>query len=107
MAKSDPPINGSNECNVRVNIISWNIKGANHVIKRNRVLSHLRTMDVNIAFLQETHLKNTDHNRLYKGWVGQVYHSYYQDRSRGLLSLLIKTHHSLYKIFMQIIKVDQ
>ena len=35
--------------NITVNCISWNTKGLNHIIKRNRVLSHLRSLDVNIA----------------------------------------------------------
>lgn len=71
-----------------MNCISWNTKGVNHIIKRNRVLSHLRRLDVDIAFLQETHLMTSDHNRLCKGWVGQLYHSNYQCKSRGAAILV-------------------
>ena len=51
--------------NITVNCISWNTKGLNHINKRNRVLSHLRSMDFNVAFLQETHLRSSDHNSNY------------------------------------------
>lgn len=80
----------SNDDNIVVNCISWNTRGINHIVKRNRVLSHLKTLDVNIAFLQETWLRTSDHCRLRKGWVGQVYHSNYQDKSRGAVILINK-----------------
>ena len=76
--------------NITVNCISWNTKGLNHIIKRNRVLSHLRSLEVNIAFLQETHLRTSDHNRLRKGWVGQLYHSIFEGKSRGAAILINK-----------------
>ena len=74
--------------NITVNCISWNTKGLNHINKRNRVLSHLRSLDVNIAFLQETHLRTSNHNRLRKVWVGQLYHSIFEGKSRGAAILI-------------------
>lgn len=67
---------------------SWNCKGLNQPIKRSKVLKHL---GVHIAFLQETHLKPSDHTRLRKRWVGQVYHSSFQSRSRGVAILIHKS----------------
>lgn len=70
---------------------SWNCNGLNQPIKRSKVLGHLRHLGVHIAFLQETHLKPSDHTRLRKRWVGQVYHSSFQSRSRGVAILIHKS----------------
>uniref|UniRef100_A0A8C2XNR7 Endonuclease/exonuclease/phosphatase domain-containing protein n=1 Tax=Cyclopterus lumpus TaxID=8103 RepID=A0A8C2XNR7_CYCLU len=35
---------------------SWNVKGVNNPVKRQRVMSHLQQLTVDVAFLQETHL---------------------------------------------------
>lgn len=83
-------LNWSNDDNITVNCISWNTKGVNHIVKCNRVLSHLRSLDGNIAFLQETHLRTSDHNRLHKRWVGQLHHSNHQDKSRGAAILIMQ-----------------
>lgn len=37
---------------------SWNVKGMNHPAKRSKVRSHLKTLNSDIMFLQEAHLKN-------------------------------------------------
>lgn len=44
--------------------VSWNVKGLNGPVKRDRVFSHLRQLKTEIAFLQETHLTTTDHHKL-------------------------------------------
>lgn len=63
----------------------------NHPLKRKRVLTHLHQLKVDIVFLQETHLKISDHLRLRTRWVGEVYHSKFQSKSRGT-ALLISKH---------------
>lgn len=70
--------------NVGLNIISWNVKGLNHPVKRKKVMTHLKQFNAGIAFLQETHLKNSDHSRLRTGWVGQLFHSSFESKSRGV-----------------------
>ncbi len=42
---------------------SWNVKGLNHPVKRSKVLSHLKSMNTDIIFLQETHFKNDSHSK--------------------------------------------
>ena len=44
-----------------IRFLSWNVKGEGHPIKRSRVLSHLKPLKTDIAFIQETHMCNTDH----------------------------------------------
>lgn len=71
-------------------IISWNVKGLNQANKRKRVLSHLKHLDAGIAFLQETHLLNRDQLRIRKDWVGEMFHSQFNYKSRGVAILIHK-----------------
>lgn len=76
---------------------SWNVKGLNQPVKRNKVLHHLQSMGIDIAFLEETHLKTDNHSLLYKRWVGQIYHSHFSCKARGT-AILTNRCHSLYQI---------
>lgn len=73
-----------------VNILSWNVKGLNHMVKRKKVLSHLQHLGVGIAMLQETHLRIRYHLRIHKDWVGQMFHSKFDSKSRGAAILIHK-----------------
>lgn len=73
-----------------VNIISWNVKSLNHPVKRKKFLSHLSQLNVGIAFLQETHLRICDQSRLRGTWIGQLYHSSFNNKSRGAAILINK-----------------
>ena len=70
--------------------ISLNINGANHVIKRKKLLSWLKRERVNIALLQETHLNDKEHENLRREWVGQVYYSSFSTSKRGVAILINK-----------------
>ncbi len=41
-------------------------------------------------FLQETHLKISDHVRLHKAWIGNVFHSNFNTRARGAAIFISK-----------------
>ena len=71
-------------------IINWNVKGLNQAVKRKRVLSHLQHLGVGIAFLQETHLPNQDQSKIHKEWVGQMFHSQFNCKGRGVAILIHK-----------------
>lgn len=73
-----------------VNFISWNVKSLNHLVKRKKVLSHLSQFNVGIAFLQEMHLRICDQSRLRGTWIGQMYHSTFNSKSRGTAILINK-----------------
>ena len=66
-----------------IRFVSWNVRGLGGPVKRSRVFSHLKDLKTDIAFLQETHMRICDHTRLRKPWVGQMFHSSYDSRSRG------------------------
>lgn len=63
--------------------VSWNCKGLNGAVKRGNIMAHLRKLDADIIFLQETHLKNDDRFRLRGRWVEHVFHSSFNFKSRG------------------------
>lgn len=70
---------------------SWNVKGLNSPVKRNKVLNYLKHLNTSIAFLQETHLRPVDHLKIRQGWVGQLYHSSFQSKCRGVAILIHKS----------------
>ena len=73
-----------------IRFITWNVKGMNHPNKRSRVFSHLKHLKAEIIFLQETHLRIADQTRLRKPWIGQVFHSSFNSKSRGVSILISK-----------------
>ena len=75
-----------------IRFLSWNVKGIHHpiYIKRTRVFSHLKSLGSQILYLQETHLRSNEHKKLKKGWVDQIFHSNYDNRSRGAAILIRK-----------------
>lgn len=74
-----------------VRFISWNVKGLNGPVKRAKVFSHLKQLKPDILFLQETHLRLEDHNRLRRNWISQIFHSKFTSRSRGVAILVAKS----------------
>lgn len=70
--------------------ITWNVKGMNGPNKRGKIFSHLKRLNAEIIFLQETHLKMADHIRLKKNWIGQSFHSNFNNKSRGAAILIHK-----------------
>lgn len=73
-----------------IKIVSLNIKGVNHVIMRQKIISYLKKEQAQVAILQETHLTETEHLKLRLGWVGQVFRSSFNSHSRGVAILFHK-----------------
>lgn len=63
----------------KLNVISYNINGINHPIKRKKILSQLKKLNCSIALLQETHLDEKEHLKLRREWVGQIFSSAYKE----------------------------
>uniref|UniRef100_A0A3B4UKM2 exodeoxyribonuclease III n=1 Tax=Seriola dumerili TaxID=41447 RepID=A0A3B4UKM2_SERDU len=82
-------------------IISLNVKGFNNVVKRQKVLAFLKKEKTQIALLSETHLNDLEHLKLRRSWVGQVFYSCHNTRSRGVAILI---HRSLPFTIKTIIK---
>lgn len=75
-----------NKCDV--NVITWNVKGMNNVIKRGKIFAHLRQLNADVIFLQETHILNSDVIKLRRSWGGQVFHSSFNAKGRGTAILI-------------------
>lgn len=56
-------------------LVTWNCRGINNPIKCSKVLHHLRQLNAQIVFLQETPLNESQHTQLRCRWVDQMYHS--------------------------------
>lgn len=59
-------------------------------MKRKKILTSLKKEGVEIALLQETHLKDQEHLKLKRDWVGQMFFSSYTSNSRGVCILIHK-----------------
>lgn len=76
-----------------VKFISWNVKSLNHPVKFKKIFSHLKQLSVDIAFLQETHIRSCDSSRLVRGWAGQVFQSNFCSKARGVAIMISKNVH--------------
>lgn len=85
------PSNVTSSSGCAIRFTSFNCKGLNNPIKRSKILHHLYYLGAHVIFLQENHLKVSDHSKLKRGWVGQTYHSSFQGKSRGTAILLHKS----------------
>lgn len=56
-------------------LITWNVQGIGHVVKRKKILTPLKKQKSDIALLQETKLSDVEHLKLRRDWVGQIYFS--------------------------------
>ena len=70
--------------------MSFNVKGINNPIKRKKILNFLKNQDCSIAFIQESHLTDAEHLKLKRDWVGSVFYSSFNSRSRGVAILCHK-----------------
>lgn len=74
-----------------VSLVSWNVRGLGHPVKRGKVFAHLKSLKSDIIFLQETHVKATQQRKLRANWISQVYHSPFTSKARGVAILFRKT----------------
>ena len=71
-------------------IVSWNIRGLNHPVKRGKILAHLKSLKADVIYLQETHIKNTAKQKLRMGLGSEVFQSNFGARARGVAIIIIK-----------------
>ena len=74
-----------------MSLVSWNVRGLGHPVTRGKVFSHLKSLKPDIIFLQETHVKATQHKKLRANWISQVYQSPFTSKARGVAILFQKT----------------
>lgn len=76
--------------NSYVKVVSWNINGCGNPVKRKKVLSYLKLQQTDIAFIQETHLKDDEAEKFKRDWVGQVFYSSFSSKKNGVMILIHK-----------------
>ena len=70
-------------------IISFNVNGVLNPIKRSKILSKLKKEKAQIAFLQETHMSQTEHAKLKRMGFRHVFSSSYKSgHKRGVATLI-------------------
>lgn len=70
--------------------LTLNVKGINHYIKRKRLINYIKQHQIDIAFLQETHLTDKEHVKLIQGGYNQVFYSSFNSHARGVAILISK-----------------
>lgn len=55
------------------------------------MFTYLKRQNVDIAFIQESHLTDSEHLKLRRDWVGIVFYSSYSSKTRDV-ALLISKH---------------
>lgn len=73
-----------------VKVVSWNINGCSNPVKRKKVLTYLKLQQTDIAFIQETHLKDDEAKKFKRDWVGQVFYSSFSSKKNGVIILVHK-----------------
>lgn len=83
----------------RLKFISFNINGLLNPIKRKRVLSRVKKEQATIVYLQETHLNDTEHQKLQQMGYTQVFFSSYGLGHRRGVAILIANRLKFEKTF--------
>ena len=78
-----------------VRFTSLNTGGLNAALKRTKVMTYIKNLNADVILLQETHLLKTDHRKLNRPWIGQLFHSQFNCKTRGT-AILIRKKCSIY-----------
>lgn len=73
-----------------VRVFSWNINGVKDPVKSRKCLCYLKSQQTDVAFIQETHLVDSEVVKLKRDWVGQVFYSSFNSKKRGVAILVHK-----------------
>ena len=71
-------------------ICTWNVNGVHTPVKHKKILSYLKSENIDVALLTETHLKDNDHLKLQQGGFAQIFFSSFTSKSRGVAILFKK-----------------
>lgn len=84
-----------------INVISYNVKEINNLVKRRKIFNQLKTLECSAALIQETHWSANEQLKLKRGWVDQIYGASCSDgKKRGVAVLFSKSvPYSTEKIF--------
>lgn len=84
---ANTPRNSKHSNSIR--LVSWNVTGIGNPVNRTKEYSHLKHLNTDIAFLQETHLQNKDQTKLSCPWIRNIFHSGFSSKARGVSIIII------------------
>ncbi len=76
---------------MNINFVSWNVQGMGHPIKRGKVFAHLKSLSADIIFLQETHIRPNEQQRLRANWISRIHQATFSSKARGVAILFKKS----------------
>lgn len=65
--------------------ITWNVRGLHSMARRHKIHAYLMRRGAHIAFLQETHLTQSEGRALQRRWRGQLYYTTFSAFAWGSL----------------------
>ncbi len=71
--------------------VTWNIRRVGSQAKQIQILSHLAKLQADICLLHETHLSESDHNKLNSSLFTHIFSANYTSKQRGVSILINKT----------------
>lgn len=72
-----------------VRLISYNINGLHSPVKKKKIIRQLKQLGCDIAYLQESHLSDAEHEKLGRTWADKVYFSSHSSGKRRGVAVLI------------------
>lgn len=66
-----------------LSLVSWNVSGLGHPVKRGKVYTNLKLLKADAIFLQRTNGKAIQNRKLRTNWVSQVCHSPFTSKAKG------------------------
>lgn len=71
-----------------VRIILLNTGGLNAKVKCTKIMTHVTIFNKDIMILQETHLHKSHLQKLNRPWIGKIFHSKFNLKTRGTVILI-------------------
>lgn len=75
----------------KYNFITLNVNGLHNPVKRGKVIAKMKREKQDVIFWQETHLSDTEHEKL-KKWLKNLYYSSFKHGNARGVSILISNH---------------
>ena len=74
--------------NSNIHLISLNVRGLRHKLKRDKIFLWLKHQKCDIALLQETFLKRDNENSINREWSGHCFFDHGTNHSKGVAILI-------------------
>jgi len=73
-----------------ITFVTWNVRGFSSQTKKVKVFNHLNKLQADICLLQETHLSESDYNKIKSSNYSHLFSAHYNTKQRGVCILISK-----------------